>query len=270
MFGILSEVTGLVVPLVGSTISRVEKLAQSVVFAPYIRGQEYEADRVGQDIVARAGWDPAALSMFLMTMEHDMALYQVQPSWPSFFDSHPRTADRIVKTTEHAKTLTRANRQPISPTREAFLARLDGLVVGERAANCIFQAETFMQPDLNLFLQFSPKWQLEKTPQRIVAAPPDGNGAMVLRIVASGDDPAEGAVVFERMTKYDIVRKIERTKVGTLPAAHIHFQTGGKAELDVTWIAHGGLIYQLAGLAPMNRFDGLKSVFESVHKVCGH
>jgi hypothetical protein len=45
------------------------------------------------------------------------------------FDSHPATPDRVAKTTEHAKTLKRTDRPPISASHEELLARLDGLVV---------------------------------------------------------------------------------------------------------------------------------------------
>lgn len=265
VFGIVSGITGLFVPLVGNIIGGIGDLTQSLVFSPYSRSQENEADRVGQEMAARAGWDPAALSAFLNTLEREVELMNKGPRKPSFFDSHPATPDRVAKTAKHATELTRAIRQPISATREAFLARLDGVVVGQRAANGIFDGQAFLHPDFNFFVQFPEKWQLENTPEKIVAGAPDGEAAVILGAAAEGKDPLDGARALEKASKSsDIVAKTQTITIGGLPAAHTQIEADGKLKLDLTWIAHGGLIYQLAGLAPTKRFDSLQAVFHSI------
>ncbi len=64
VFGIASGITGLFVPVAGNIIGGVGDLTQGLLFSPYSRSQETEADRVGQEMAAKAGWDPAALSAF--------------------------------------------------------------------------------------------------------------------------------------------------------------------------------------------------------------
>jgi len=54
LFGIVSGITGLVSPLVGNIIGGVGDFAQSLVFSPYSRSQETEADKVGQEMAAKA------------------------------------------------------------------------------------------------------------------------------------------------------------------------------------------------------------------------
>ncbi len=120
---------------------------------------------------------------------------------PSFFDSHPATPDRVKKTAEHARGLKRADRAPISATHEAFLARLDGMVYGQRAANGMFDGPTFLHPDMNFHVQFPEKWQHENTPQKIVAAAPSGDAAVLVGAVAEGSDPLDGARELEKKTK---------------------------------------------------------------------
>ena len=174
VFGIASGLAGIVSPLAANIIGGVGDLTQGLLFSPYSRSQETAADRVGQEMAAKAGWDPAALSVFLSSLEREVELLSQskEPRKPSFFDSHPATPDRVKKTAEHAKELTRANRAPISPTHESFLARLDGMVDGQRAANGIFEGRTFLHPDMNFLVQFPEKWQHDNTPQKIVAAAP--------------------------------------------------------------------------------------------------
>ena len=97
VFGIASGLAGMVVPLAGNIIEGVGDLTQGVLFSPYSRGQETEADRVGQEMAAKAGWDPGALAVFLNTLEREVALMSKEPRKPGFFDSHPATPDRVKR-----------------------------------------------------------------------------------------------------------------------------------------------------------------------------
>lgn len=263
VFGIVSGVTGLVSPLVGNIVGGIGDLTQSLIFSPYSRSQENEADEVGQGIAAKAGWDPVALSTFLSNLEREVELYQGKPRRPSFFDSHPPTPERVRKTSVHATTLTRAPRAPISATKDSYLARLDGLVIGQRAANGILMDQQFLQPDLNFLLELPDKWKIENTPQMLIAAASDGEGALLLRTVAEGQDPLDGARTLQKTTKSDILSRTQRFQIGDLPAARTHLKADSQTELDLTWIAHGGLIYQIAGLAPARRFESMKPVLDS-------
>jgi len=265
VFGIASGLTGLVSETVGNIIGGVGEFAQSLVFAPYSRSQETEADRVGQEMAAHAGWDPAALSTFLKTLERDVELMSKGPRKPSFFDSHPATPDRVAKTAEHAKDLKPAARTPISASHEAFLARLDGLVVGQRAANGIIEKQAFLHPDFNFFVQFPEEWQIANSPQKIVAVAPDGKEAVMVGASAEGNDPLDGARAVEKAAKLsDIVSKTQPITVNGLPAAHTQIEADGGVTLDLTWIAHSGLIYQVAGLAPSKQFKNSQAIFHTV------
>jgi len=263
IFGVVSGVTGLISPLVGDIVGGIGQFTQSLIFSPYSRSQETEADKVGQEIAARAGWDPAELSAFLATLEREVQLMSKDPRKPSFFDSHPATPDRVEKTAEHAKELKRADRPPISPSREAFLARLDGLVVGQRAANGVFVGNSFQHPDLNFFIQFPEKWEHDNSPQKIVAVAPDKEAGIIIGAVAQGNDPLEGMRLVEKAAKIELASKTERVTINQLSAAHARLDEG-RATLDITWIAHGGLVYQVIGLGPTKRFEELLPVFTSV------
>jgi predicted Zn-dependent protease len=214
-------------------------------------------------MAARAGWDPAALSTFLHTLGREVDLMSKEPRKPSFFDSHPATPDRVAKTAEHAKMLKQADRERISPTPEAFLVRLDGLVVGQRAANGLIAGHRFVHPDLDFFVQFPEKWPVENTSSKVVAAAPDGEAAVVLQTVAEGTDPLDGARAAETATKLPLLSKTRTMTINGLPAAHTHLEAEGKVGIDLTWIAHGGLIFQVTGLAPTKRFSTLEPIFVS-------
>jgi len=274
VFGIASGITGLVSSTVGDLLGGIGDLTQSAIFSPYSRSQETEADEVGQQIAAEAGWDPIELSTFLASLGREVTLHEKEPRKPSFFDSHPATSDRVADTEHHAKSLTRAARDPISPTREAYLARLNGVVVGQRAANGVFQETAFLHPDLGFFVKFPEKWPHENAPEKIVAVAPDKDAAVVLEAVAKGDDPLEGARVLGKARKIDLAAKAKSLTINGLPAARAIIPADGKAQIELTWIAHGGLIFQLAAVASTGQFKTFQPVFDAVagsfRSITGH
>ncbi|MDN5940255.1 MAG: M48 family metalloprotease [Nitrospira sp.] len=274
VFGLASGITGLISSTVGDLIGGIGNLAQSAIFSPYSRSQETEADEVGQEIAAKAGWNPIELSTFLANLEREVTLHGKEPRKPSFFDSHPVTADRVADTERHAKSLTRAMRDPISPTNEAYLARLNGIVVGPRAANGVFQETEFLHPDLGFFVKFPEKWLHENAPDQIVAIAPDKDAAVVLKAVAKGDDPLEGARALDKVNHTDVAAQAKSITINGLPAARAVVPTDGRAHAEVTWIAHDGLIFQFVVVSSSERFKAFQPEFEAVvksfHPLSGH
>ena len=99
---------------------------------------------------------------------------------------------------------------------------------------------------------------MDNTPAQVVAAPKAGDMAIILRRVAEGNDPMEGARILEKASKSSLVSKTQRTTISGLPAARTP-GLGLGVTVDLIWIAHGGLIYRSA---VSRRRQGLKP--------CGH
>src|SRR5438105_4267374 len=145
--------------LVGGLLGGIGELANSALLAPYSRDQEREADRVGQELVAGAGYDPAALSTFLHTLEREEALHRDQARAWSFFATHPPTPERVATTAREAANLTPAVSAPIAASDTDFLAHLDGLPVGPSARDGVFEGETFRHPDLGFAVRLPAGWK---------------------------------------------------------------------------------------------------------------
>lgn len=185
------------------------------------------------------------------------------PRRPSFFDSHPATPDRVENTTKWAKDFKQAPRDPITPTHDAFLKRFEGLVVGQRAANGVIHGRIFRHPDLNFFVEFPDQWQVENTPVQLASAPKEGNMGILIRAVGEGTDPMDGARALEKAGKSPVVDKTRPTRVNGLPAATAKLGDS-KVTADITWIAHGGLIYQIVGITETKHYDATHPAFDAV------
>jgi predicted Zn-dependent protease len=258
LFGVPSAIVGAVSPALGGIIGGVGNLASGLVLAPYSREQEREADRIGLDLAARAGWDPAGLPSMLRTLEREQALAGSDPSRISFFANHPATRDRVKDTTTAARTLTRGAARPIAGTRSAFLARLDGLVVGPDPASGVFVGKTFQHPDLGLALEMPAGWKTKNTPATAIAMQPNGRAAVALQLVAEGDDPVKGAREDGVDDKH--VRQATRRTISGLPAVQLIGQDRD-TRIHLTWIAHQHHVFRVAGVSGIRDFESYRETF---------
>ena len=258
LFGVPSAIVGLVSPALGGIIGGVGSVASGLVLAPYSREQEREADRLGVDLTARAGWDPAGLPSMLRTLEREEALAGSDPSRISFFSNHPATPDRIKDTTTAAHAATRRPPRALAATRAAFVARLDGLVVGPNPASGVFVGATFEHPDLGVVLEMPTGWKTRNTPANAIAMEPNGRAAVVLQLAADGDDPVKGA----RQDGLDdkLVRQLKRRTISGLPAVELIVQDRD-TRIHLTWIAYRNHVFRVAGLSGIRDFETYRHTF---------
>ena len=74
----------------------------------------------------------------------------------------------------------------------------------------------------------------------------------------------DGARAIEAASKTAVVTHAKSTRIGNLPAARAVLEGDAKVKIDLTWIAHAGLVYQIAGLAPRTGFAAIRPAFDSV------
>jgi predicted Zn-dependent protease len=224
------------------------------VVASYGRDQEREADRVGQRLAALAGYDPAALEGYLATLARWSEGREGGEREPGFFDTHPSTPERLALSRENAASLPRSPLPGIAADREAFLDALDGLLVGENPAEGVFHGARFLQPDLDFSLHFPDGWKTLNARSHVGAFSPDEQASIVLEIQGAGSDPKAAAKTLlasiARDTQLELLRA-DALALGGRNALRVEALARGQrgaTYLHLTWIAHGGLIFLVAGV----------------------
>lgn len=261
--GLGAWATGIVSQRLGRVVGGIGNLAGGLLLAPYSREQEREADRLGQELAAAAGWDPGGMASFLHTLGREAAL--VRPDKAGglrFLDSHPSTPERVEKTAKRARELETTPAAPIAGGHTAFLQYLNGLRVGENPVEGQFVKGHFLHPGLEFSLRFPQDWKTHNGRAQVAAIAPDEEAFVMLELAGEGNDPQEAARKFDEETRIRFSDEPAQVSIGGLQAVRALGQFRGKS-LDFTWIAHGGRTYQITGMCPASEFDAYRQAFLS-------
>ena len=229
--------------------------------AAYGRDQERDADRGGQILCAKAGYDPNGIATFLRKLD---ALERYEIGWsrlPFFLATHPTSPERSALASDRANSLEWKRQPGIADDRPfGYFSVVDGLVLGEDPAGGLFDGPNFVHPEMRFSLRFPEGWQTQNSQQAVAAISPEGDAQATLTLAGSGDDVEK--VVDEFLEKEARELKIRaadrrRIRIGELPAVRIEGRgveqimgPGGPQQIGVsmqmTFVAYDGVVYRLA------------------------
>ncbi len=244
--GITAAAVGIASPTLAALISDSGKLLNSAILAPYNREQENQADEIGQELAAQAGWDPSGITNFLETLERQAQQDGKKKAGTSIFATHPATPERIQRTGQRAKTITWHRSSSIAKSHLQFLQKLDGLIVGEDASQGVFHQGLFLQPEMKFAVAFPAAWKTANTANYVAAVAKDKDAIIVLEIQGKGHDPVYAARSFLIEKKF-ANHPVKKLNIGKLAAARALIGNGGQ-EAMITWIAYQDHIYRLTGV----------------------
>jgi predicted Zn-dependent protease len=264
--GILSALGTIAAAVLGGSeaaqaASAIGQVAGAGVIASYSRDQEREADEIGQQMAARAGWDPIEMANFLQTLDREDRLRNEGPRQGSFLDSHPLTPERIVAAKTRARALRVSAGASIAPTRLAYLSRVRGLMIGKDPSQGMFDDGDFLHADMDLHLRFPSEWARQNTPTAVAAASPKRDAILVLELDSQGSDPRAAAQRFSAAQKLEVSQEGPR-RVGALRAHNVVARVSDGSVANITWIAYKDQIFRITGLASASRAEAYQPLFE--------
>ncbi|MHB8886480.1 MAG: M48 family metalloprotease [Methylovirgula sp.] len=151
--------------------------------ARFSRQQELDADQIGINSIAKAGYDPYAAARFLNTMERARQLHasefgQAAASQPDLLATHPSTPERVARAIAIARQFGPPGTH--STDRVAYLAAIDGMMYGDDPADGAVRGRTFIHPRLGFIFVAPQGFVLENSAQAVLGV--KAGGAEALRL----------------------------------------------------------------------------------------
>lgn len=215
--GILGSVFGM-----PSGLGRIVSTGAQMALQQYSQSQELEADMLGVRYLARAGYDPAAMTSFFLKLKAHSELEARQQGKDgvshNIMSTHPRTEDRIQQAMKLAQA--KAVARPLV-RRDVFLQHIDGMVFGDDPAQGVRKGRDFMHPELRVAFSVPPGFVLFNSPKQVVAFGPEKS-----RIVFDMVNRKEAPKVRDLAAYLDgvwgrslDVGVVERLEINGMPAA---------------------------------------------------
>jgi len=234
-----------------------------LLFLSFSRSDEREADALGVEYSAKAGYDSNHMANLFDSLER-LNPGEARDGLPGWFSTHPNPDDRIAA----IKRDTQVWREKIPQTRfsvnrDQYLNQVDGIVFGEDPRQGYVEGHVFYHPELRFQFPVPAGWTVNNTASQVQMINQDQN-AIILFSMAPGKNPSAAANAFINESKAVVV-KSESTRVNGMTAHRIVSDVTteqGVIRVMSYFIQKGQTVYAFLGYTEQSRFDGYSSVFE--------
>jgi predicted Zn-dependent protease len=217
LFTLPGRAVGVISQDLGNMINAPIEAAGQVYLSSFSRGQETEADLVGMQLAADAGYDPLALTDALQGIERAVEFLTGEKHEASYLDTHPTTPTRIADINKQAQTITSNPTAPVA-SNAALMSHLDGLWAGPQNPQAgVFREQLFLNADMNFSIQFPPEWETINTPRFVGAGTSEGEAFIAL-------GAADPALSLDQLTS--TVAETMYKQAGLEPAVQRSFTVG--------------------------------------------
>jgi predicted Zn-dependent protease len=249
----------------GQMASGVAEQGSEIYLGQYSQSQEFEADSLGVRYITKASYDPQAMASFLDSLNNDTHLEAKLAGNAEAADaysmkqSHPRTADRVQRAIEEAKTPVT---NPVT-NRDRFLQQIDGMIWGADPRQGVVKGSTFIHPSLRFAFDAPKGMKLANAPDQVV-----GKGKNAVMVFDLADAPPSGALttyISNGWQKGAKVSDVQSFQVNGMEAATGLAQasvSGTPVIVRLVAIRQSAkLVYRFLYATPPESFDAMDSSF---------
>jgi len=152
------------------------RVGAHAVLSAYSRQEEHEADAIAVRYLGRAGFEPRAMSSFLLKLkrqsEFEAALHGRSPRLGlDLFASHPDTDERVERAIAAARRTAVANPDT---ARDLYLSKIDGLLYGDGPEQGFVRGQRFIHPVIGFEFEVPSGYRILNGEHFVTALGPDG------------------------------------------------------------------------------------------------
>src|SRR5262249_13300597 len=242
-------------------------LAQSgvgVLLLKYSRDDELQADQLGVRYASRAGWDPSGMPAMLTTLGR-LEEGSDNKGVPNWLATHPAPENRV----ERIRTAVQQAEQTVSSPKtnaDDYIRHIDGIVYGDNPDQGVVRGNTFLHSGLRFAIEFPKGWEVSNGPTQVVSKQAGVKAFVVLQPVRrpQGRTIEDVAVLSMRQAGFTALDGSRATINGLdafLGSYRGELRDVGRVRLRAAHILHQRDVYLVAGVAPIDLFDGVDQEF---------
>lgn len=242
---------------------QITEQAMAVLFLKYGRDDELQSDSLGAKYAATNGWDPRAVPQFLATLARMRE--GSERGIPNWLSTHPDPGSRVQEVQAVVQQVA-AGRTEFTVARDEYLRRIDGMIYGDNPEQGIVRGSVFLHPALRFRIDYPQGWQIQNTPQQVVAKAPDADVFIILQLIQKpqGSNIQQIALASMQGAGFRPVDG-QRTTINGLDAFVGVYQGQieglGNVAMRAAHIAHGNQVYMLGGLTTPQLFEQADGAF---------
>jgi predicted Zn-dependent protease len=233
-----------------------------LLFLKYGRDAEREADLAGVAYAEYAGYDAAEAAAFFDALERISE--QGGGGIPPFLSTHPDPAERAVTIPELAAqydTGTAVNRQQ-------YLARIEGLVLGDNPRQGFVENSAFYHPDLRFRFDIPTGWNASNGASAVQIAEPEGRALMAFTFAQEQSSAEAAGRAFAGGQGMNVTEQGTATVGAGSAYAVAGTANAEQGELGFVayFIEYGGNVYRFMGLTAANALSTYDDQFVQVFR----
>jgi predicted Zn-dependent protease len=238
-----------------------------LLFLKYSRGDELQADSLGARYEASGNWDPAGVPGMLSTLGRLDEADGSSKGVPNFLLTHPDPLSRVQEIQPQVEML-RAGRTNLRRDRDPLLQRTDGIIYGDNPEQGIVRGSAFLHPGLRFRIDFPNAWDIQNSPEQVVAKAPNADVFMLLQAVdmPTGRDIEEIAANNMQKAGFRAIQG-ERTSINGIASFSGIYEGAledlGMVRMRAAHVPYNNSVYLIAGLTAPAAFQQADSAFVS-------
>jgi len=247
----------------GAQLGGLAEQGLGVLFLKYGRGDELQADQLGARYAARGNWDPAAVPEMLTTLGRLDEASGQSKGVPNWLETHPEPLTRVKDIQPTVQQLS-AGRTDFERNQDALFRAIDGLIYGDNPDQGIVRGNAFIHPPLRFRVDFPNAWDIQNSPEQVIAKAPGADVYMLLEQVEMPRGSGIENIARDQMQGAGFrVTSGSRQQINGLDAFIGLYQGSleglGNVTMRAAHIVHNGNVYLLAGFSAPNVFEPLDS-----------
>lgn len=238
--------------------------ASQLLFLSYSRGNEREADQLGVEYAARAGYRAEEGAGFFQTLER--MTERAGGGLPTYLSSHPDPGERQQRIREVAEEWRAQGYEMDTRQRRAFLEQIDGMVFGEDPRQGFMEQDTFYHPAERLLFSVPADWEMIRQQHRTAFVEPDERAVTMFQALPEAAGAREAMAEFSGQEGVTVIRE-ESLSINGLPARRLIAETesdGQRYRYDLVAISYRDQVYRLVSMSLAREYGRWEPAFTDI------